>query len=46
MEIKSTLESKYGALRGHLTFEYQIILIETRASDQPSDGCFLKKVGH
>ena len=44
MEIKSTLESKYGALRGHLTFEYQVILIGTRASDQPSDGVFLSSV--
>ena len=44
MELKSSLESKYGALRGHLTFEYQVILIGTRASDQPADGGFLRFV--
>ena len=46
MEIKSSLELKYEALRGNLAIEYQVILIRTRASDQPSDGCFPKKVGH
>ena len=44
MEIKSRLESKYGAQRGHLTFGYQVILIRTRASDEPSDDCFLRFV--
>ena len=44
MEIKSSLELKYGALRGNLAIEYQVILIRIRAADQPSDGAFLSSV--